>query len=129
MRSRPGYLDDMRVLRSLEALARRPWFFDALLGGICLAVVVCAFLMTATTTQASLFGWDVPVLCTLRRLTGWSCPGCGMTRSFVLLAHGQLADAFRTNVLGPPMFLVVAAQVPWSAWRIVRRARRAAAAA
>ena len=113
----------MRLLRALDDLTRRAWFGDASLGAICLGVVVCAFCLSATPTEVSLFGFDVPVLCTFRRLTGLPCPGCGLTRSFVLLAHGEVYDAFRLNFLGPPLFVLVAAQVPVRAWSLFRRAR------
>lgn len=113
----------MRLLRVLDDLSRRPGFGDAALGLVCLAVVLCAAVLSATPTEVSFFGFEVPVLCGFRRLTGFGCPGCGLTRSFVLLAHGQLLDAFRVNPIGPPTFLLVASQVPWRAWRLYRRAR------
>lgn len=111
----------MRLLRALDDLTRRPWFGDAALGLCCLAIVVCAFGLSATPSAVSFLGFEVPVLCTFRRLTTLPCPGCGLTRSFVLFAHGQLADAFRANFLGPPLFLLVASQVPWRGWRLYQR--------
>ena len=37
-------------------------------------------------------------------LFGTVCPGCGLTRSFVALAEGSLADAWRLNRMGPLLF-------------------------
>lgn len=36
-------------------------------------------------------------LCLFRTITGHECPGCGMTRAFVALLHGDVAGAFRHN--------------------------------
>lgn len=83
-----------------------------------LLVVVGALLSTADADVVKVFGFDVPVLCTWRRLTGESCPGCGLTRSFTLVAHGRLLEAWSAHRLGPLAFLVIAAQVPWRAWRL-----------
>lgn len=38
--------------------------------------------------------------CTFHRLTGWNCPGCGMTRAAHATLHGQIDEAFRFNPLG-----------------------------
>lgn len=59
----------------------------------------------------------------MRRMTGLDCPGCGLTRSFVSLAHGQWAAAWSYHPAGPLLFAVVAFQLPWRAaqlWRIRR---------
>ena len=116
-------------LQAFEAVARRRWFGDASMLAICAAVVALACLMTPSVTELSLFGWEVPILCTFRRLTGWPCPGCGLTRSFVFLAHGRLADAFGINVFGPVAFAWVVAQIPLRAVRIRRAVRESAAGA
>jgi hypothetical protein len=42
-----------------------------------------------------------PVLCPFRLLTGLPCPGCGLTRSWVGLAHGDFGAAFANNLVGP----------------------------
>lgn len=44
--------------------------------------------------------WDIP--CAIKATTGLSCPGCGMTRLVISLAHGEIYQAFRYN----PFFFV-----------------------
>jgi hypothetical protein len=68
----------------------------------------------------SLFGFEVPLLCSFRRMTGYNCPGCGMTRSFAFMAHGHVIEAFRMNAIGPLFFAFLASQVPWRIWRLWR---------
>jgi hypothetical protein len=43
--------------------------------------------------------------CPLRYLTGIPCPTCGMTRSFVALAQGDLAGAVDYHLFGPILFV------------------------
>ena len=50
---------------------------------------------------------DGPVICPFRRLTGLPCPGCGLTRSWVYLAHGWWRDAFLAHPFGPLLALTV----------------------
>lgn len=38
-------------------------------------------------------------LCPIKALTGLNCPGCGITRMFVALFHGNVYQAFRYNPL------------------------------
>lgn len=40
-------------------------------------------------------------VCPLYRLTGFACPGCGMTRAFHALFHGDLMAALDFNALVP----------------------------
>ncbi len=47
--------------------------------------------------------------CLFRRLTGLPCLLCGMTRSFAATSHGRWEEAFRMHLLGPPLFMLVAA--------------------
>ncbi len=41
-------------------------------------------------------GWG----CGFRLLTGWPCPGCGLTRAAEAVAHGRWSDAFAIHPLG-----------------------------
>ena len=42
-------------------------------------------------------------LCPFRALTGYSCPGCGMTRACVLAVHGQWWASLEHNPFGLPL--------------------------
>ena len=47
--------------------------------------------------------------CTFDRLTGWHCPGCGMTRAAYALLHFRVAEAFGHNPLLMTVLPVVVA--------------------
>lgn len=59
--------------------------------------------------------------CLVRIFTGLPCPGCGMTRSWVHLAHGDVATAFEYNLFGPIGMAVAALLVGYVAVALVRR--------
>ncbi len=118
------------MLERLNRMSLQWWFGHALILVMAVGVVGVAALLTPSYDAVSLYGGDVPVLCGWRRLTGWPCLGCGLTRSFAFMAHGRLADAFRMHPLGPLLFMGVAAQIPWRSfilWRGPRAADGAAA--
>ena len=45
-------------------------------------------------------------VCPLFSLTGFACPGCGMTRGFHAFLHGDIASALGFNAL-LPLFLIL----------------------
>lgn len=49
-----------------------------------------------------LWGWGIP--CWWHLLTGWYCPGCGLTRMLEALVMGNFYQAFRFN---PLLFVVL----------------------
>lgn len=59
--------------------------------------------------------------CLLRLTTGMPCPGCGMTRSWVHLAHGDVATAFEYNVFGPVGMAMAAGLIVYTVVALVRR--------
>lgn len=53
------------------------------------------------------FGFDI---CGIHRLTGLPCPGCGLTRAFVSVAHGDWSTALGANafvVVLYPLFVAL----------------------
>lgn len=70
----------------------------------------------------TLFGWRLPESCLVKATTGGSCPGCGLTRSFVSGARLDPA-AFRFHPLGPLLLLALVLQIPYRAYRIWGRRR------
>lgn len=62
--------------------------------------------------------------CIFRNVTGLPCPGCGMTRGFVAMGHGRVAEAWGVNLLAPAFFALCCAYVVWlplsTLWPAVR---------
>ena len=66
-----------------------------------LAVLACFFggvAYTIATHPASSGAFDSPS-CIVKLTTGFDCPGCGGTRAFWFLLHGNLAGAARSHLL------------------------------
>lgn len=67
------------------------------------------------------------IACPFRALTGLPCPGCGMTRAFCALGHGEWRLALQYNALSPLVFLAALLAWAWAAagalnWRRARAA-------
>lgn len=77
------------------------------------AVIVAAMLLPT--------GWGPPFsLCLVKTLTGLDCPGCGMTRAFLLIGHGRVADAAAMHPASIPAFMIVAGLAMTGIVRILR---------
>ncbi len=69
-------------------------------------------------------GWvEQTPLCLFRLLTGFDCPGCGLTRAFFALLKGDLYSVYRLNALAPVifLFLIIYLADHLHAWRRGRR--------
>lgn len=63
----------------------------------------------------------LPSICAFHNLTGLPCPGCGLTRAWVAMAHGHVAQALIWHPLGPLLFLAALGYAIWSAWVALNR--------
>ncbi len=91
----------------------------AILAGA-VAVLILAAILEPHPEVVRFFGHDVPPMCAFSLLTGVSCPGCGLTRSFAFLEHGDLRASFAMNPLGPLLWGVVVGQLPYRILRLWR---------
>ena len=91
---------------------------------ISLTVIALAGLLEVRADQRVFLhgfpGLPLPEMCMSRTWLQFECPGCGLTRSFVHLAHGDLSASWRLHRLGWLLALAVVAQLPY---RIVALAR------
>jgi hypothetical protein len=92
---------------------------------LALGVIVASFLLQVApdgdrvslrNTPSAL----VPPLCMSRQLFGIPCPGCGLTRSFIYLAHGNWAASWRSHHVGWLLAAAVLAQVPYRLHELYR---------
>jgi hypothetical protein len=84
------------------------------------AAVVAACLLRVRPDEKVEFtilqGWPAPELCQSRAWLGWDCPGCGLTRSFIHLAHGDVASSLAVHRIGWLVALWVVLQLPYRVW-------------
>lgn len=118
---RPGPQD----LPPEERARRRDQQSDGMMLVVAIGIVVLSILLTPSESVLTLWGWEVPPLCVFKNLTGADCPGCGLTRSFTYMGHFDPRAAFDRHWLGPALYALVAAQVPFRAWRMWKRRRPA----
>ena len=91
--------------------------------GICSAIFLLSLLMSVRDERQVLvpiLGTPLPELCMFRRMTGTGCPGCGMTRCFISLAHGDWRSAWHYNPAGPLLFAILAFQIPFRLVQLYR---------
>ncbi|MCH8922154.1 MAG: DUF2752 domain-containing protein [Planctomycetes bacterium] len=110
----------------------RPWVdprlrnrsYHRIVLGIALAVLAASFLLQLpgdTKVELPLGNVQLPSICVWRNSTGVDCPGCGLTRSFICLAHGRPASAWKYNPAGLLLFTMLVGQLPYRGaqlWRL-----------
>jgi hypothetical protein len=107
--------------------AARRWRYHLtwllLAAAVLTVAVVCRVPQSSVTVPG--LGSALPEICLSRRLLGLDCPGCGLSRCFVCLAHGEVARAWQFNPAGLLWFAALAWQVPYRAVQLylLRRGR------
>lgn len=97
-----------------------PWPLDFSLLIAAIAVFVFAALFQIQNgDRVSLAGWTIPETCTSKAYLNLPCPGCGLTRSFVALAHGDWIASYSFHRLGWATALFVFLQIPYRTARLI----------
>ncbi|MGO9122187.1 MAG: DUF2752 domain-containing protein [Desulfomonilaceae bacterium] len=92
--------------------------------GFSLVAISGAYILDLSSEGAVIFSSDrfgcrfqLPETCMSRRIFGVSCPGCGLTRSFVAVAHGNIRMGINANIMGPMLYLLCWLQIPYRIFR------------
>ena len=79
----------------------------------CLVIAGSLALRVESVYQVKPAEFVLPPLCMSRAWFGVSCPGCGLTRSFIYLAHGDWDASWQSHRLGWLLAAMVVLQVPY----------------
>lgn len=110
-------------------MRRRPpwWAYDASLVALAVVVLLASWALHPGPEGARdpfVYLWNgvrFGDTCAFITLTGYPCPQCGMTRSFVFAARGHLVTAFWFNPAGLGLFLWSQVAGVIGAFRLARR--------
>lgn len=82
------------------------------------SLVLGAMAASASADHVVVAGLQMPPLCPFKLITGLNCPGCGLTRAFVLAFHGQWAASFHMHLWGIPLAFLALLQIPYRIYLI-----------
>lgn len=105
---------------------RKNWIFHAVWLALAAAAIGLSLVLEIRDSSqviVPLVNRPLPELCSFRRMTGLDCAGCGLTRCFISIGHGDMAGAWRYNPAGFLLFAIAAFQLPWRSvqlWRLSR---------
>lgn len=84
---------------------------------LAIIVLAAACLLEVRDDQKVALTWIpsmvMPPTCVSNETFGVPCPGCGLTRSFVELGHGQLENSLAHHRIGWILAVAVAFQIPY----------------
>ena len=92
------------IIQNRQKQSKNPFHYFIFVFGIIIyfALGVLTFL---TDQDESLKVLDaLPIICPLRRFTGFLCVFCGMTHAWIFFWHGNFRLALGLNVLSVPLF-------------------------
>jgi hypothetical protein len=84
------------------------------------AVLGLSFALQIDGSGSVATGWSqrLPIACGSRALFDVDCPGCGLTRSFVALAHGDVRQSLAFHRVGFVLAAVVVLQLVYRPWAL-----------
>ncbi|MDP7019209.1 MAG: DUF2752 domain-containing protein [Pirellulaceae bacterium] len=108
--------------RAGEAVSSTMVYHGTLLATSLTVIILSLFMSVRGEEDVALpfFERPLPGICTFKRMTGMGCPGCGLTRCFISLGHGDIRAAAHFNLVGIFFYLLVAFQIPYRALQIWR---------
>jgi len=79
---------------------------------------------TDPSEQVTVGAVSLPEMCIMKQATGLPCPGCGLTRSWISLMHGQWSDSLKHHRFGIAVWgyavLQILRHLSWLVWPSTR---------
>lgn len=94
------------------------WFFHLILLLLCFIPVILSVVMTTNGVTSLLGSRQFNNICIFKMATGYKCPACGMTRSFIYMGHLDFINALKLNFAAALLFLFCIFQIPYRLARI-----------
>ncbi len=91
---------------------------------LCVVILTASLLFRVNEAELYLFGFKSPLRCFLYHTVGIKCALCGLTRSVCSLAHGNLRQAIKFHLLGPPIFALICFQLPYRIYALIIHPKR-----
>lgn len=110
---------DIAAADRLQLARRRHWTALAVCVGVFIISLALQVLPNGRIALQGFTNYPLPHSC-FARIVGFSCPVCGLTRSFIHLAHGDWAAAHAAHRLGWLVASLVCGQIPYRLW-VLRR--------
>lgn len=104
---------NLRVERRISHLRDRHWTILILATVALLLSFLLSFNEEGTESSLSLGSMNMPPMCGSRMMFGIDCPGCGLTRSFVAIASGDIVGSLQFHRIGWLMWLATVLQFPY----------------
>ncbi|MDY6834005.1 MAG: DUF2752 domain-containing protein [Chloroflexota bacterium] len=82
-------------------------------------LLVRSTVLAAVFVASWFWAWSGPGLCIFHHLTGLDCPGCGMTRAFHALSHGNPGEAWTYNIFSPFLFVFFFLVLAHDMWQLL----------
>jgi hypothetical protein len=81
----------------------------------CLILAAAPLLKVLPDERVAIRGTEarLPPSCPSKVIFHFDCPGCGLTRSFVHIAHGDWESSLRVNRVGWLIMLAASLQIPY----------------
>ena len=98
--------------------------FHTIILFLCIAIIAAASIFRIDVLGLYFFGFKWPMHCLLHSVFDVKCAFCGMTHSFIAVAHGDLTAALQYHFLGPVLFGFIVFQIPYRIWALMISPRR-----
>lgn len=84
---------------------------------LCLAPLLISFMLrtegTGTSFHFQSYNREIRLPCVFRAFTGYRCPACGMTRSFIYTSSLDIRSALKMNTEGVLLYFFCLIQLPY----------------